>query len=114
VESGRRSGRPSAAADWHADHVYRHEPTALLVFALLAMLCLDVFLPFYRRDLDPAARQAASGLRVSGQMAAALYADRPAATPRLLHAAFLQATLLSEPGGLGHVSHQGVVSWRRT
>jgi len=46
---------------WHADHVCRHEPTALLALTLLAMLCLNVFLAFYRRALKPAARQAASG-----------------------------------------------------
>ena len=58
---------------WHADHVYRHEPTALLVFTLLAMLCLNVFLAFYRRDLKPAARQAISRLHVARQMTSELY-----------------------------------------
>lgn len=67
---------------WHADHVYRHEPTALLVFTLLAMLCLNVFLAFYRRDLKPAARQAASRLHVARALTAALYGPGPAATPR--------------------------------
>ncbi len=67
---------------WHADHVYRHEPTALLVFTLLVMLCLNVFLAFYRRDLKPAARQAASRLHVARQVAAELYGTGPAASPR--------------------------------
>lgn len=67
---------------WHADHVYRHEPTALLVFTLLAMLCLNVFLMFYRRDLKPAARQVASRLHVARQVTAELYAARPPASPR--------------------------------
>jgi hypothetical protein len=67
---------------WHADHVYRHEPTALLVFTLLAMLCLNVFLAFYRRDLKPAARQAASRLHVARQVGAELYGAWPAVTPR--------------------------------
>jgi hypothetical protein len=67
---------------WHADHVYRHEPTALLVFTLLAMLCLNVFLAFYRRDLKPAARVAASRLHVARQVAAELYATPSAAVPR--------------------------------
>jgi hypothetical protein len=70
------------ATRWHADHVYRHEPTALLVFTLLAMLCLNVFLAFYRRDLKPAARAAASRLHVARQIAADLYANRSAAAPR--------------------------------
>ena len=67
---------------WHADHVYRHEPTALLVFTLLAMLCLNVFLAFYRRDLKPAARQVVSRLHVARQVAGELYASPLAAAPR--------------------------------
>lgn len=67
---------------WHADHVYRHEPTALLVFTLLAMLCLNVFLTFYRRNLKPAARQATSRLHVARELTAALYSPGPAAPPR--------------------------------
>jgi hypothetical protein len=67
---------------WHADHVYRHEPTALLVFTLLALLCLNVFLMFYRRDLKPAARQAASRLHVARQVTAELYSLRAMASPR--------------------------------
>jgi hypothetical protein len=67
---------------WHADHVYRHEPTALLVFTLLALLCLNVFLAFYRRDLKPAVRQVATRLHVARQVAAELYAAGPATRPR--------------------------------
>jgi hypothetical protein len=70
------------ATRWHADHVYRHEPSALLVFTLLAMLCLNVFLTFYRRDLKPAARAAASRLHVARQVAGELYASRSATAPR--------------------------------
>ncbi len=67
---------------WHADHVYRHEATALLVFTLLAMLCLNVFVAFYRRDLKPAARAASSRLHVARQATAELYASPRAAMPR--------------------------------
>lgn len=67
---------------WYADHVYRHEPTALLVFTLLAMLCLNVFLAFYRRDLKPAARAATSRLHVARQVAGELYASPSGAAPR--------------------------------
>jgi hypothetical protein len=63
---------------WHADHVYRHEPTALLVFTLLTMLGLNVFLAFYRRDLKPAARQAASRLHVARWITSELYPRGPA------------------------------------
>ena len=46
------------------------------------MLCLNVFLAFYRRDLKPAARAAGSRLQVARQAAAELYASPPAATSR--------------------------------
>ena len=42
---------------WHADHVYKHDPTAILVFYLLALLCLTVFLAFYHRNLKPVVRE---------------------------------------------------------
>ena len=67
---------------WHADHVYRHEPTALLVLTLLAMLCLNVFLAFYRRDLKPAARQAASMLHIGRLITAELFSGMPAGPAR--------------------------------
>ena len=67
---------------WHADHVYKHDPTAMLVFLLLAMLCLNVFLAFYRRNLKPAARQAASMLHVARLIATELYNQMPAAVCR--------------------------------
>lgn len=66
---------------WHADHVYRHEPTAMLVLWLMAMLCMNVFLAFYQRNLKPAARAAVSMLHVSRQIAAELYAAIPKGAP---------------------------------
>ena len=44
----------------------------MLVFCLIAMICLNVFVTFRRRNLQPAARRAASMLHVSGQIAAKL------------------------------------------
>jgi len=58
---------------WHADHVYRHEPTALLVFWLLAQVCLNVFSAFFRRNLKPAARAAMSMIHVGRLVQAGLY-----------------------------------------
>jgi len=58
---------------WHADHVYKHDGNAILVFCLLAMLCLTVFLAFYRRNLKPAVRKAASMLHISREIAAEVY-----------------------------------------
>lgn len=58
---------------WHADHVFKHDGNAILVFCLLAMLCLTVFLAFYRRNLKPAVRKAASMLHIAREIAAELY-----------------------------------------
>ena len=59
----------------HGDHVYKHNARAMLVFCLLAMLCMNVFGAFYRRNLKPALRRAVSMLHVSRQIAAELYRD---------------------------------------
>jgi hypothetical protein len=66
---------------WHADHVYRHDPTALLVFWLLAQICLTVFCAFFRRHLKPAARAATSMLHVSRLVQAELYSPLTRAPP---------------------------------
>ena len=58
---------------YHADHVYRHEPTALLVFWLLTQWCLNVFTAFFFRNLKPAARTAVSMLHVARVVLAELY-----------------------------------------
>jgi hypothetical protein len=60
---------------WHADHVYKHHPVAMLVFFLFALQCLNVFIAFYRRNLKPAVRKAASMLHVAQLIAAELYAS---------------------------------------
>jgi DDE family transposase len=60
---------------WHADHVYKHEPQAMLVFWLLAIACLNVFLAFYVRNLKPAVRRAVSMLHVARQVMGELYAQ---------------------------------------
>lgn len=66
---------------WHADHVYRHEPTALLVFWLLAQICLTVFCAFFRRNLKPAAQAAVSRLHVARMVQAELYLSLTRAPP---------------------------------
>jgi hypothetical protein len=68
---------------WHADHVYKHHPTAIEVCWLLAMLCLNVFLAFWRRDLKPALRATASMLHIARRIAAELFAAIPAGPPRV-------------------------------
>jgi hypothetical protein len=62
---------------WHADHVYRHQDTAMLVMWLFTMLAANLFAAFYRRDLKPALRAAGNTLHVARQMAAELYQDMP-------------------------------------
>ena len=58
---------------WHADHVYKHTSEAMLAFLLLMMVCLNVFLAFYRLDLKPARRRGCSMLHISRLIAAELY-----------------------------------------
>jgi len=70
------------ANQWHADHVYRHHPNAMVVFGLLALLCLNIFAAFYQRDLKPAARRAASLRQIARQTAAELQAAIPNSAPR--------------------------------
>ena len=59
---------------WYADHVYKHEPTAMVAFWLLVTVCLNLFLAFYRRNLKPALRRAASMLHIARLIASELYA----------------------------------------
>ena len=67
---------------WHADHVYKHEPQAILVFWLLAIICLNVFLAFWCRNLKPAVRRAVSMLHVARQVMSELYREIPAGFAR--------------------------------
>lgn len=50
-------GFNEAANHWGLDHVYRHDPTALLALWLLGILAYDVAHTFYRRDLKPERRE---------------------------------------------------------
>lgn len=61
------------ANQYHADHVYRHQPTAMLVFWLLTQLCLNVFTAFFRRNLKPALNRTLSMLHIARLMLAELY-----------------------------------------
>jgi len=60
---------------WHANHVFRHHPTAILIFILFAMLCLNVFMAFYCRNLKPEARRTVTMMHVGKLIAAELYAE---------------------------------------
>jgi len=45
------------ANQWHADHVYRHEPNALLVFWLLTAFAYNLFHAFLHGSIKPALRE---------------------------------------------------------
>ena len=50
-------GFNEARNHYHIDHVYHHDPGAMLVLTLLAMLAINLFRTFYRRNLKPAFRR---------------------------------------------------------
>ena len=62
---------------WHADHVYRHHPQAILFLWLLLLLAANLFAAFYRRNLKPAVRAAADTLHIARQILAALLLPQP-------------------------------------
>ena len=75
-------GFSEMANRWHADHGYKHHPTAMLVLWLMAMICLTVFVAFYTRNLKPAVCRNASMLHISRLISAKLYQATPAGPPR--------------------------------
>jgi hypothetical protein len=75
-------GFNEAVNHWHMDHVYRHEPVAMMVLLLFAMLASNVLQVFYRRNLKPALRSQWTLTHVTRLIAAALYGSpRPLAAP---------------------------------
>lgn len=61
---------------FHMNHVYRHEPVAMLAMNLLTMLAMNLLGAFYRRSLKPARRARESLLHVARCIAAVLYGGR--------------------------------------
>ena len=43
--------------EWHADHVFRHDPNAIECFLLVAFLAYNLFHAFFALNLKPAARR---------------------------------------------------------
>jgi hypothetical protein len=62
---------------WHANHVYRHEANAILVFWLLTMLACNLFAAFYQRNLKPAVQWGFDTLQIAHMMLADLYRGIP-------------------------------------
>lgn len=58
---------------WSADHVYKHTSEAMLAFLLLVMVCLNVFLAFYRLNIKPARRRGCSMVHISRLISGELY-----------------------------------------
>lgn len=58
---------------WHADHVYKHQADAMLIFWLLTMLACNLFMAFYQRNLKPAVRRAYDTLQIARMILSQLY-----------------------------------------
>lgn len=67
---------------WLADHVYRHQPNALLNFWLLGMLAFNAFFAFARRNLQLAYRRRFSDLHLARCLAHDLYDGLTLPDPR--------------------------------
>ena len=66
---------------WHGDHVYRHEPQAILFLWLMLQLAVNVFAAFYRRNLKPAVRAACDPLEIARRIFSTLYQPLPQNRP---------------------------------
>jgi len=58
---------------WAADHVYKHHPTAILIFCLMTMLAFNLFYAFYSRNLQLAYRRCHDAQHVARCLASELY-----------------------------------------
>jgi hypothetical protein len=60
---------------WHADHVYRHHPTAIIAFWLTLMLVLNLFRAFVHLNLKPALKAGHTQLHFARLICAELYGE---------------------------------------
>lgn len=67
--------------DWHADHVYKHTPTAIEACWLLTMLAYNLFEAFIRLNLKAAARKGHTKEYFACLIAAELYAETSGSSP---------------------------------
>jgi DDE family transposase len=68
-------GFNETTTEWHADHVYMHEPGAILVFGLLCMIAFNLFHAFFARNLKPALKQRVTMRHVARTLLEQLYRD---------------------------------------
>jgi hypothetical protein len=59
--------------EWHADHVYRHQPRALVVFLLLLLLACNLFHAFISLNLKPQLRAKHTKRHLAKSIAAEFY-----------------------------------------
>lgn len=65
---------------WFSDHVYKHDPTAMLNFFLLCMIAYIVFRCFFLRNLKPALRKCYTMLHIATEIKSEL-CHRPIQVP---------------------------------
>lgn len=59
---------------WHADHVYKHDANAILIFWLMTMLAYNLFHAFYFLNVKPLLRDRLDKYRVAAYLSAELLA----------------------------------------
>lgn len=62
---------------WSADHVYKHESTAMLVFWLMTMIAYNLFQAFFFRNLKAVLRSAVTKLHIARLISSELYQGIP-------------------------------------
>lgn len=60
---------------WHADHVYRHHPRAIIAFWLTLMLVLNLFRAFLHLNIKPALRAGHTQLHFARLISAEFYGE---------------------------------------
>jgi hypothetical protein len=66
---------------WGSDHVYKHDPDAILNFWLICMLAQMIFLSFFWRNLKATLRRKFTMQHIARQIQAALYSETTLFTP---------------------------------
>ena len=66
--------------EWHSDHVFKHDSTAIECFLLVAFLAYNLFHAFLALNVKPAARQGKTQVFWAKLIAAELYSEVPPAS----------------------------------
>lgn len=59
--------------EWHADHIYKHAPNAILCFCLIMLMAYNLFHVFIQRNLKPAVRLRFSKRQIARAMMGELF-----------------------------------------